>query len=112
MVALQVKANDMNELTLRDGRYDGIFHLVTAAVGAEEYYSLRNNDARSEPVELAREVSAGRYIFGLPSITTTEILQGYLDGYLVKRKTDRRLRLLLSCILCAHVLHRRTCYLS
>lgn len=53
---LQVQANGMNELTLRDGRYDGIFHLVTAAIGAEEHYSLENNEARSEPVDLAKEV--------------------------------------------------------
>lgn len=58
-ILLQVKANGMNELTLRDGRYDGIFHLVTAAAGAEEHYSLDNNEARSEPVQLAREVLLG-----------------------------------------------------
>ncbi|CAM9517693.1 unnamed protein product [Sphacelaria rigidula] len=51
-----VHANGMNELTLRDERYDGIFHLVTAAIGAEEHYSLENNEARSEPIDLAKEV--------------------------------------------------------
>lgn len=53
---LKVHANGMNELTLRDERYDGIFHLVTAAIGAEEHYSLENNEARSEPIDLAKEV--------------------------------------------------------
>lgn len=46
----------MDALSLRDGRYDGILHLVTAACGAEEHYSLENNEARSEPVEMAKDV--------------------------------------------------------
>jgi len=35
-------------------RYDACFHLVTAADGAEEFYTLENNVARSEGPELAR----------------------------------------------------------
>ncbi len=34
--------------------YDGVFHLVTAADGAEEFYTLANNAARSETIEEAR----------------------------------------------------------
>ena len=34
-------------------RYDLVLHLVTAANGAEKYYTLENNAARSESVELA-----------------------------------------------------------
>lgn len=48
----------MNEVSLRDGRYDGIFHMVTAACGAEDHYSLDSNEARSEPLQLAKEVSS------------------------------------------------------
>ena len=33
---------------LRDKRYDGIFHLVTAASGAEKFYTCANNPARLE----------------------------------------------------------------
>lgn len=33
---------------LRDKRYDAVFHLVTAADGAEEFYTLENNKARIE----------------------------------------------------------------
>jgi len=29
---------------------------VTAAIGAEQFYTLENNVARSEPIELAREL--------------------------------------------------------
>ncbi|MBR3236597.1 AAA family ATPase [Candidatus Saccharibacteria bacterium] len=34
--------------------YDAVFHLVTAADGAEEFYTLTNNTARSESIEEAR----------------------------------------------------------
>ena len=44
-----------NEAELRDG-YDAVFHLVTAAKGAEEFYSLENNEARYETVEQAAEM--------------------------------------------------------
>jgi hypothetical protein len=33
--------------SLRDRRYDGVLHLVTAAIGAEEFYTRSNNTARS-----------------------------------------------------------------
>ena len=33
---------------LRDQRYEAVVHLVTAAVGAEAFYTLENNKARSE----------------------------------------------------------------
>lgn len=43
---------NMNEVELRD-RYDAVFHLVTAANGAEEFYTLANNNARTETPEQA-----------------------------------------------------------
>ncbi len=42
----------LNELKLLDN-YDMVLHLVTAADGKEEYYTLENNEARSETVEEA-----------------------------------------------------------
>ncbi|MBE6635382.1 MAG: hypothetical protein E7617_04200 [Ruminococcaceae bacterium] len=42
----------MNEVELRD-RYDAVFHLVTAAKGAEKFYTTANNAARTESVEEA-----------------------------------------------------------
>ena len=41
-----------NIVELRD-HYDAVFHLVTAAKGAEEFYTLANNTARYETVEEA-----------------------------------------------------------
>jgi len=37
-------------------RYDGAFHLVTAADGAEGYYTLTNNSARKETPDKARKL--------------------------------------------------------
>ena len=44
-----------NEIELRDN-YDAVFHLVTAAKGAEEFYTTANNAARTESVEAAAEL--------------------------------------------------------
>lgn len=40
------------EVQLRDS-YDAVFHLVTAAKGAEKFYTTENNKARTETVEQA-----------------------------------------------------------
>lgn len=45
----------INEVELRDS-YDGVFHLVTAANGAEAFYTTENNAARTETLEEAREL--------------------------------------------------------
>ena len=42
-------------------RYDAVFHLLTAANGAEEYYTLANNSARKENPATARMVDAKTY---------------------------------------------------
>ena len=49
-----LKQLNLKEDTLRDD-YDAVFHLVTAAKGAEEFYTLSNNKARTETVEEAIE---------------------------------------------------------
>lgn len=45
-----------NTVQLRDRRYEAVFHLVTAAIGAEEYYENNTNSARYETLEEARAV--------------------------------------------------------
>lgn len=42
----------LNEVELRDS-YDAVFHLVTAAKGAELFYTTANNAARTETIEQA-----------------------------------------------------------
>lgn len=50
-----VDAVGVNEVELRDN-YDAVFHLVTAAKGAEKFYTNSNNTARRETVEEAAEM--------------------------------------------------------
>ena len=47
-----LKKMNTNKIALRD-QYDAVFHLVTAAKGAEQFYTLENNQARTETVEEA-----------------------------------------------------------
>lgn len=49
-----LKILGLNEIELRDN-YDAVFHLVTTAIGAQQYYSLENNKARYETAEQAAE---------------------------------------------------------
>ena len=50
--ATVLDAMKTNEVELRD-TYDAVFHLVTAAKGAEEFYTTANNTARTETPEEA-----------------------------------------------------------
>lgn len=50
-----LKTIGINEVELRDN-YDAVFHLVTAAKGAVEFYTTTNNSARTETVEEAAEM--------------------------------------------------------
>lgn len=50
-----VHANYLKIPEIRDRRYNGAVHLVTAANGAEDYYQCENNSARWETAEQARE---------------------------------------------------------
>lgn len=45
-----------NLVDLRDKRYDAIIHLVTAAIGAEKFYTTENNDVRRENLQQARDL--------------------------------------------------------
>lgn len=50
-----IKSVGSSEVELRDN-YDAVFHLVTAAKGAEKFYTTANNTARTETVEQAAEL--------------------------------------------------------
>ena len=51
-----LKPIKMDVVQLRDERYDQIVHMLTSASGAEQFYQLANNSARTEGLELAREM--------------------------------------------------------
>ena len=55
LFAKMLKEFEINEIQAKSS-YDGVIHLVTAADGAEEYYTLANNKARSESPEEARAI--------------------------------------------------------
>lgn len=46
----------LSESGLADSRYDAVCHMVTAAIGAENFYTTANNEARRESVDEAREL--------------------------------------------------------
>lgn len=47
---------NLREVELRDARYDCVIHLVSAAKGAEKFYSTADHTVRSEGIPLAREI--------------------------------------------------------
>lgn len=50
-----LKKYELNEEIIMN-RYDAVFHLLTVADGAEEFYTLLNNEARTETKEEAIEL--------------------------------------------------------
>ncbi len=48
--------SSLDAVTARDQRYNAVFHLQTAAEGAEAFYTLENNSIRSETPEVARDL--------------------------------------------------------
>lgn len=50
-----LKEKNAQEIFLLE-KYDKVIHLVTAALGAEQFYTLSNNNARTETIEEAREL--------------------------------------------------------
>ena len=51
----ELRKYNEDERTVFD-RYNAVFHLVTTARGAEDFYTLVNNDARTETIEEARRI--------------------------------------------------------
>ncbi|XP_021959969.1 TRPL translocation defect protein 14 isoform X3 [Folsomia candida] len=48
--------NNLNEVEIRDTRYNQIIHMVSAANGAEPFYTVAEHACRSEGIELAQEL--------------------------------------------------------
>jgi hypothetical protein len=52
-----IKKRDVDSVSeLREGRYNAVYHMVTAAEGAEPFYTLENNAVRTESAEEARKL--------------------------------------------------------
>ena len=52
------KDNEWNEVDLRDNRYNQIIHMVSAASGAEDFYTCHGHKTRSEDLGLARHLDS------------------------------------------------------
>lgn len=50
------KENEWNDVELRDGRYNQVIHMVSAAKGAEDFYDNQNHVTRHEGIDLARQL--------------------------------------------------------
>lgn len=50
------KDNHWNEVDLRDNRYNQIIHMVSAASGAEDFYTCHGHKTRNEDLGLARHL--------------------------------------------------------
>lgn len=73
-----LKSRGLDITDAREGRYNAVFHMVTAAEGAEQYYSLDNNAVRSESPEMAREVDN----------KTRNVWNGHPKHYVLDNSTD------------------------
>ncbi|XP_050443538.1 TRPL translocation defect protein 14 isoform X4 [Adelges cooleyi] len=51
-----MKDNNFNMVDLRDNRYNQIIHMVSAACGAEDFYTTEDHSSRREDVSLARSL--------------------------------------------------------
>lgn len=50
-----LQRNSLNAIDLRDNRYDQVIHMVTAADGAPDFYTIENNRTRTEDLKQAIE---------------------------------------------------------
>lgn len=73
-----LRQRNVSDTDLRDARYNAVFHLVTAADGAEEFYTLENNQVRRETAEEARVVDQ----------QTQKVWLGHPQLYLLDNSTD------------------------
>ncbi|XP_023941730.2 TRPL translocation defect protein 14 isoform X2 [Bicyclus anynana] len=85
-----MSANNWNSVELRDNRYNHIVHMVSAANGAEEFYSTEDHACRSEGVEFARELdyNAAAAWIGHP----------YFDVIDNSTDFDKKMNRLLACV--------------
>ena len=49
-----MQVQNLDEVTIRDARYNAVLHMTTAADGAEGFYTSENNPSRMEGVEEAK----------------------------------------------------------
>jgi hypothetical protein len=87
---LKIRNPEWNDVDLRDNRYDQIVHLITAANGAEQFYTLENNITRTETIEKARELDekCAKAWVGHPCMDVID------NFYLFERKVSKTLQVI------------------
>ncbi len=83
---------------LRDQRYEAVVHLVTAAIGAERFYTLENNKARMEsrPEAIALDGRLARAWVGHNALHVVENGSGSFEEKIRKTVADSVLNLTLN----------------
>ena len=76
------------------GRYDAVFHMVTAARGAEQFYTLENNKARYESVAEAVDLD-GRLIAAWQKHPRLRVIDNSVDFNHKLRRLIAEIRLAL-----------------
>eukprot|EP01062_Namystynia_karyoxenos_P066458 TRINITY_DN60380_c0_g1_i1.p1 TRINITY_DN60380_c0_g1~~TRINITY_DN60380_c0_g1_i1.p1 ORF type:complete len:780 (+),score=211.75 TRINITY_DN60380_c0_g1_i1:76-2340(+) len=76
-----LREGDWSTQELRDGRYDMVVHLVTAADGAQQFYGTENNAARSETAEqaIAQDRNLQKMWTGHPKIRIVDNSTGFSE---------------------------------
>uniref|UniRef100_A0A915IP36 NadR/Ttd14 AAA domain-containing protein n=1 Tax=Romanomermis culicivorax TaxID=13658 RepID=A0A915IP36_ROMCU len=84
-----LKRNDFNAVDLRDNRYDQIIHMVTAADGAPDHYTVANNVTRYEGIAqaIATDVRTRQAWVGHPYVDI-------IDNFSCKSFEDKILKLI------------------
>lgn len=86
-----LKANGIHSFVeARDQRYDAVFHMVTAARGAESFYTLANNKTRRETLAEARAIDDRTLAVwtGAPHLRVIDNTHGDFEGKLKKLEQE------------------------
>ena len=73
------RENRWNNVELRDGRYNQVIHMVSAAKGAEDFYDTKNHVTRHEGIDLARQLDdlTAQVRLFLPAQFISRVLQSF-----------------------------------
>lgn len=69
----------LDEVEIRDNRYNQVLHVMSAARGAEMFYTIEHHASRSEGIELAREldIKAAEAWVGHPYVDVVDNAQDF-----------------------------------
>lgn len=91
---LYIKKTGVSLENIRDSRYDMVIHMVTAANGAPEAYTLSNNKARTEGIQQAIDIDnkIKEVWNGHPNHQYVSLTQHYRQRDYLQRKSAKSLQ--------------------